>query len=145
MTNRKNIFSMVLLGLVFAMAAAIGMVGCNENDGGVPDPWEVDVMATSSDTFSPQEILVDNGTTVKWTNIDTDPHTVVADPLDPVSGGPHSDPYLPDGIAPGESWSWIVPANAASGTKWYYHCRIHGAAGDGDSYGTGMVGLIVVK
>ena len=132
--------------LLFVCAILLfGLAGCDGDKGPTPNPAEVYVDATSADEFSPKEILVDKGTIVTWTNTDADPHTVLADHLNPIGMGPNSDASLPNGIEPGKKFAWIVPEGVASGTKWYYHCRFHGSAGDGHSYGAGMAGLIVVK
>jgi plastocyanin len=129
---------------IFSIFFAMGAVSCN---GGTdtPNPAKVAVDATDLDTFDPKVIEVDAGTIVTWTNIDTDDHTVIMDPLDPIGGGPNSDTALSHNIAPGAKFVWMVPETAVAGTRWYYHCRIHGAPGDGSSYGTGMVGVIIVK
>ena len=96
--------------------------------------------------FSPQVISVEAGTTVQWTNSDNSiPHTVTADPGNFASGGPNSDIVAPNGIPPGQSYSWTVPAGAVSGTTWFYHCRFHGSPGNGQNLGAGMTGSITVK
>ena len=69
-----------------------------------------------------------------------DNHTVDSD-----TGLFDSDDDFPGGLAPGDKWSWTVPSTAARGTVYFYHCDFHGAAGNGTSYGTGMVGSITVK
>jgi plastocyanin len=144
MTVRK-VMGKLWIVLFILGALALVTVGCSDDTDNGANPFEVHVQATTQDTFSPQEILVDKGTTVVWTNVDTDLHSVTTDPLDPVDEGPNSDAIFQMGIPPGQSFSWIVPKNVASGTMWYYHCRFHGTPGDGHSYGSGMVGLIVVK
>jgi plastocyanin len=139
--------SKVISGLFFVLLTTcclVSAIGCGGGGGGA-NPARVDVMATSTDTFSPRDIVVDRNTRVVWTNVDTDPHTVIVDPLDPVAGGPNSDVTLAATIAPQGTFTWIVPSNAASGTIWYYHCRLHGTAGNGHNFGAGMVGVIVVR
>ena len=143
MTTRKIIGSSIFFLLIPACLAMALATGCN--GGGVgPNPARIDVMATNQDKFNPRDIVVDKGTKVVWTNADTDNHTVIMDSLDPVAGGPNSDNTKPAGIPPQGTFSWTVP-NVQSGTIWYYHCRFHGTAGNGHDFGTGMVGVIVVR
>lgn len=92
-------------------------------------------------SFDPRNIMVSPGTKLRWMNGGQRPHTVTADN----AGGPDSDAQFPNGIQPGGSFTWTVPAGAKSGDKWYYHCRFHGAGGDGMSLGTGMSGSITVR
>jgi plastocyanin len=142
MTRSKVVSA--LFFMLLAICCIVPVLGCGGGGGGA-NPARVDVMATNLDTFSPRDIVVDRNTNVVWTNIDTDPHTVVVDPLDPVGGGPNSDVTLGTTIAPQATFTWRVPSNAPSGTIWYYHCRLHGTAGTGHNFGTGMVGVIVVR
>ena len=103
------------------------------------------VNMTQQNQFSPSGISVIAGTTVKWVNADTFmAHTATSDSTNSTSGGPNSDILFPNGMSPGQTYSWIVPTSAASGTKWYYHCRFHGQAGNGQQPGTGMSGSITV-
>jgi plastocyanin len=104
-----------------------------------------DVNMTATHQFDPQVLNVDAGTVITWHNIDVLPHTVTVDALNAFPGGPDSDIAFPSGVAAGGSYSFAVPASAASGTTWYYHCRFHGLAGDGTSLGTFMAGKIQVN
>jgi plastocyanin len=144
MTQNKVVSSLLFMLLIMGSMVFVAATGCNGGGGGA-NPARVDVMATSLDTFDPRDIVVDKGTLVVWTNVDTDNHTVIVDPLDPVGGGPNSDLTMPAGIVPQGTFSWRVPDNAVSGTIWYYHCRIHGTAGTGHNYGNGMVGVMIVR
>jgi len=96
------------------------------------------VSMTNAALFSPASVTVAAGTTIIWNNTSTVmSHTITSD----VNGsGP-----LSSNVAPTQSFSWTVPANAKSGTKFYYHCAYHGDAGNGSSLGTGMAGVIIVK
>jgi len=141
MTLRKVTHGLSLALIILGCLACLSIIGCNSDS--TPDPATVAVMANELDAFSPQEIEVDQGTVVTWTNVDSDDHTVIVDPLDPVAGGPNSDTALGHNIAPDGTYSWTVP-DVPVGTKFYYHCRLHGTPGDGTNYGTGMVGLITV-
>lgn len=105
----------------------------------------VQVVALSGFVFNPVAVSVVPGQVVQWTNQDAAAHTVTSDPGDPVSGGPDSDTTFPSGFGAGGTYSWTVPANAVSGTTWYYHCRFHGSAGDGSQLGAGMAGVITVS
>jgi|GEM_PF-6923517 len=93
------------------------------------------------DVFVAQSVTVEGGESVTWVSKDADSHSVT---VDTVSGGPDSNTNHPSGMVSGDTYVWKVP-NAPSGTKYYYHCRFHGTAGNGTSFGTGMVGLITVK
>ena len=98
----------------------------------------------TSNAFVPGEIKAMPGDAITWANKDQVPHTVSVDPGNAVSGGPNSDTDQSNGISPGQTWTWKVPANATVGTTWYYHCRFHGRPGDGKTVGTGMAGTIVI-
>jgi len=76
---------------------------------------------------------------VSWVNNDSVPHTVTSD-----TGVFDSDTDSPTGLGNGDTFEFRIPADAAPGTTYYYHCRFHGAAGNGSAYGTGMAGRIVV-
>jgi len=94
--------------------------------------------------FSPRTITVPRGSTVKWVNKESFPHTVTRDALNPVAGGPDSDAAFPTGMALNDSYSWTVPS-VASGTTFFYHCRFHGTPGNGSSLGAGMTGSVTVE
>ena len=100
------------------------------------------VTMTGQDKFAPKNVKVRAGDTVTWRNRDKHNHTVESDTG---AAGLDSDAAFPAGLATGDKWTWTVPSNAASGTVYFYHCRFHGTAGDGTSYGNGMVGSITVK
>jgi plastocyanin len=100
------------------------------------------VTMTGQDAFAPKNVKVRAGETVTWQNRDEDNHTVESDTG---VAGLDSDAAYPNGVAPGNKFRWTVPGNATSGTVYFYHCRFHGTAGNGSSYGTGMVGSITVK
>jgi len=109
-------------------------------------PLAVDIdMTAIPHHFDPQTVNVDPGTAITWHNIDAVPHTVTTDPLNAAPGGPDSDSVFATGVPSGGIYSFTVPNDAAHGTKWFYHCRFHGLAGDGASLGTGMTGEIIVN
>lgn len=99
------------------------------------------VLMVSDNTYDPQTISVSAGNVVQWVNKDDKPHTVTAD----TGNGPNSDAKFPDGIPAGKSYTWKVPADAASGTTYYYHSRFEGQPGDGIMLGQGLAGSVVVK
>lgn len=99
------------------------------------------VQMTANDSFAPRNVNVDAGDAVIWTNRDSHSHTVHVD----VGSGPDSDAKFPNGVPPGVRFLFRVPLNAPSGKVYYYHCRFHGSPGNGESYGTGMVGSITVR
>jgi plastocyanin len=96
-------------------------------------------------TYSPREIRITPGGTITWTNADKATHSIIADVKNLTPNGPDTEQAMPDGIAPGMSWTWKVPDTAPAGTMFYYHCKSHGQPGDGKSMGTGMSGLIVIE
>jgi len=129
----KNLTIRTLAGLcpLILAAVAIGWSGLFAGN---------TVTMTHQDAFAPKNVKVRAGETITWHNADMDNHTVDSD-----TGLFDSDDDFPDGIPPKARWSWTVPGKAASGTVYFYHCDFHGAAGNGTSYGTGMVGSITVK
>lgn len=73
--------------------------------------------------------------TVIFTNVGHHAHTVNCD----AAGAPDIGK-----IEPGCSGQWVVPQNACPGTRYYYHCSLHGKPGNGVSLGTGMAGAVVI-
>jgi plastocyanin len=115
---------------------------------GAPAPIQAQAIFTvlmTSFQYMPREITVPAGSQITWTNEDPIEHTVTADPANPTPGGPNSDTDFPNGIPAGQSWTWQVPATAAPGTKWFYHCRFHGLPGDGTTFGAGMSGSVTIQ
>jgi len=137
MKRQALVVGVLVLGLVGAMLLS----GCSSS----ADAGSSTVEMTSAHLFAPQAITVSPGEVVAWLNVDTDPHAPVTDPLNAAANGPSSDSQFPQGVLSGMLYYWRVPQDAASGTQWFYHCRLDGAAGDGSHLGTGMVGLITVK
>lgn len=108
-----------------------------------PLPTSYTVSMTASMTFSPKSLTVPAGATVVWSNDDhLMGHSVKPDLT---VAGMDSDVQYPNTVPMGKTFSWTVPASATSGTVYYYHCKLHGSAGNGKAYGVGMVGVIVVK
>ncbi|MDO8587185.1 MAG: plastocyanin/azurin family copper-binding protein [Armatimonadota bacterium] len=133
--------------LVMADALSLGVIRQFPEkfaDSAVNAPARVQV-SMEDNTFVPREIAAPAGCLIEWTNKGGNPHTVTSDGKNAVPGGPDSGAQYKNGIQPGESYTWTVPANAKSGTKWYYHCAFHGSEGDGASLGSGMSGVIMVR
>jgi plastocyanin len=120
-----------------ALSVILACGGANE-DVFIP---KLEVSATGNDLFSPTQANALRGQTIRWTNHDTDNHTVQPDTNLP---GMDSDSQYPNGIPPGSSFEYTVPNNAPIGARYYYHCRFHGTAGNGSDFGTGMVGVVEV-
>jgi plastocyanin len=91
--------------------------------------------------FRPQTMTAPPGQAIVFLNNCTKVHT-----LTPDAGtlGPNSDLNFPDGLQPGQTYQWTIPADTPVGTTYYYHCRFHGTAGNGESLGSGMAGAVVV-
>lgn len=127
---------------VVAALAVVGVAGVSGCHGG--DGLAELVVVLDNDQFTPQQIDVRPGQMVRFVNQETDPHTVTSDPLDAEPGGPDSDARFPGGMVQGDSVTWVVPRGLAAGTQWFYHCRFHGAPGNGSSLGPGMTGVAVL-
>lgn len=136
----------VLLSIVIALAAVLVLAGCTSgNNIFQAEGGEHDIFMTPADVFNPVTVMVKRGEWIEWTNTDTDDHSAIVDPLNPIAGGPDSDIQFPNGVQPGQRFRWRVPEDAVVGDHWFYHCRFHGAAGDGSHLGPGMTGEIIVK
>ena len=90
-------------------------------------PVRVDVR---NNRYEPADLHVAHGATVSWTLREGN-HTVTSDAKAFDSGA----------MSSGKAFSFTAPARDVT---LYYHCRVHGAAGDGKRWGSGMVGRIVV-
>jgi plastocyanin len=118
-------FTAVFAVLIFATA-------CSGNSSSAPSPTPPGDPATSvsiprgaeslgNRAFAPDELTVQAGATVTWTNTDSEAHTSTSNAAGWNSGV----------IAPGRQFSF---AFATAGT-FQYHCAIH----------PGMVGTVVVR
>ncbi|MFQ5680099.1 MAG: plastocyanin/azurin family copper-binding protein [Gemmatimonadota bacterium] len=87
------------------------------------------VVSMQDDFFQAVDVTVKPGTRVIWRNEGQRPHTSTSDTGVWDSGT----------LNPGQSLSWTVPAEAALGTAFPYHCVFHGAPG-----GIGMAGVVRV-
>jgi plastocyanin len=89
--------------------------------------------------YVPKQLTVRPGTIIEWVNTSGSSRTVIED-----KNQFSSDAAYANGIPAGENWVWVVPGNARPGTKYFYHCRIAGEAGDGQTIGGGLAGVIEV-
>jgi len=97
---------------------------------------------TGSHSFDPTNVTVPAGSTVQWKNTDAFRHTVASDTN---LSGFNSDGAFPGGLPASNTFNFTVPAGTPSGTVLYYHCELHGAAGDGAHLGFGMAGSVTVQ
>ncbi|HET8864848.1 MAG TPA: plastocyanin/azurin family copper-binding protein [Gracilimonas sp.] len=97
------------VSLFVVLVVSLTMIGCsssasgpnddgNGNGNGGPAP---SVVGMSSQSFSPANIEVKVGTTVKWTNGSNVVHTVTSG-----TNGEHDDKFDSGNIAPGEEYSY---------------------------------------
>jgi plastocyanin len=132
-------FLIPVVALIACGCAGTGSGSSDSGGGGTPTTT---VQMTGSHSFNPTNVTVPAGSTVQWKNIDTSHHTVASDTN--VSKF-NSDPAFPSGLPGGTTFNWTVPATATSGTVFFYHCEIHGTAGDGTHLGGGMAGSVTVQ
>ena len=85
------------------------------------------IQTTNTNTFSPQNITIQVGDTVKWVNTSQGLHNVVADDGSFTSGSPSTDLWI------------FIKVFTQAGSNPYY-CSVHGGAG-----GIGMSGVINVE
>jgi plastocyanin len=128
--------------LTIAALTVTALTGCGGTGADQFTGQTFNVSITSSDTYSPVDIVVPAGSKVQWTNNDDSNHTVTSDTNQQFL---NSDLFIPSGLRPADKFQWIVPQNATSGTKYFYHCRFHGTAGNGTTLGTGMAGSITIQ
>jgi plastocyanin len=101
------------------------------------NPQSSVIQMTPNFTFSPQSITLPAGTVITFTNTSMMDHAVLSD---------ISTQSMNSGaVGPGASYTWTLPANAASGATFYYHCPYHGTGGGGTQMGSGMAGVIIVQ
>jgi plastocyanin len=141
MKTARPLICLLAASLIIGIVLAVG--GCG--GGGTDEEIVIGVQMKADDTFAPRGSVGAPGTRVRWTNEDTQHHAVIADPGNPIAGGPNSDAKFPVGLAAGDSFEWRIPLGTPAGTVFYYHCRFKGAAGTGTAFGTGMVGKITVN
>lgn len=89
--------------------------------------------------FNPKDVTVFAGQTVIYTNNQAGVHHTVSKD---VAALPGPDENL---LAPGNSYTFVVPLGTPSGTNIFYHCNFHGAPGNGLTFGNGMAGVLRVR
>lgn len=142
----------IVAALLVLLIVVLSLCGCPKKQipTGFEQPMPTDTtplprytVGMEGSQFVPQIMVAPPGQEITFLNNCTLTHTVTSDPKTPV-GGPNSDSEYPNGLQPGQSYLWTIPADAAEGTTWYYHCRFHAKAGDGEAMGSGMAGSVVV-
>lgn len=78
-----------------------------------PEPGVVDI-AMVDYIFSPDDLTITTGTTVRWTNLDAEPHDTVSDDF----------LWKSEYLNPGESFSYTFGAENIG--KFTYVCTLHG-------------------
>lgn len=107
--------------LAVVVLLTVPLAGCADDtpaDGGTSGPVEVTAV---DNAFDPEELSVEQGRTVEWTNEGENPHTVE---IAPEGGG---DTLHSEEIDPGQSTSYTFE-DTGSYDVW---CRFHGQAGQG--------------
>lgn len=92
-------------------------------------PTEIQVR---NNVFAPADVRVEPGQRLTW-RLAEGKHTVTSDVAKRFDSGVME--------RSGQSFSFVAPR---ADVTIYYHCRIHGIRGEGDRWGSGMVGRIVV-
>ena len=101
-------------------------------------PAKTVVQVTASHAFNPKSVTVAAGSVVEFQDVDAgSTHNVTSDTK--IAG------FASGTMRNGSTFSWTVPSNAVSGTKYFYTCTFHGSPGNGTAFGIGMVGVIIVK
>jgi plastocyanin len=85
-----------------------------------------------NNVFAPSDIRAEPGQRITWT-LAEGRHTVTSDAAKRFDSGVME--------RAGESFSFTVPR---ADVTIFYHCRIHGIGGEGERWGSGMVGRIIV-
>ena len=112
---------------VVVLVAVLGAALVSRAEAAAAAPIQV-----RNNVFAPADVRVEPGQRVTWT-LEEGKHTVTSD----VPGRFDSDVLE----RTGETFSFTAPRTDVT---LFYHCRIHGIAGDGDRWGSGMVGRVVV-
>ncbi len=109
---------------------AFALAGCNGSSDPVqPNPNANDINLTAGNRFSPADITIDPGTTVRWISSTSTPHTIT--PNDPQQPGVWSR------VETASTGVVLTHTFTVSGQTYNYHCEPHLAEG--------MTGIIRVR
>jgi plastocyanin len=116
------------------------------------------VTIPDEDRFTPFAVTVHVGDSVKWTNTDSDDHTVVSDDAFNTAGHQGTNTVLAGTDTPSGQHSLTLRFNKAG--TFVYYCRFHahldadnqpvapgpdgGIQGKGGNFGTPMMGVVTV-
>jgi plastocyanin/nitrous oxidase accessory protein NosD len=112
-----------------AGALAVGILLLAQPVGAAEQTNRVEIR---NNVYAPADVHVARGEKVQWT-LAEGRHSVTSD----------SPKGFDSGVIESVGKTFTISAPRTDVTL-YYHCRIHGTAGDGDHWGSGMVGRIVV-
>jgi len=109
-----------LLKIYFVPLAALFLItllftGCKEDESTAP-PSDPNAVTIQNNTFNPGNRTVASGTTIKWTNNDSVPHTVTSG-----SSGNETGVFDSGNIAPGATYEFTF---TQAGTFSYF-CKVH--------------------
>jgi len=105
---KKLLFAFVLAAVLTVMLVS----GCTQS---TPPP-SGNAVNIQNIAFNPKTLTVSVGSTVTWTNLDSVPHQIAADP-----GQPDIADFSSPSMAQGSTYSYTFQK---AGT-WAYHCNIH--------------------
>ncbi len=98
--------------ILTTLTLALGLAGCVD-DGGDGDEVEVVRIVDGTDEgFQESNLTIDAGTTVRWRNMDSQPHTSTADDGEWDSGN----------LDPGDTFEFTFDEPG----EYPYHCQYHG-------------------
>ena len=142
---RKLLLPFVLIAVILIPISAV-------HAGGSSRPTVRNVTVPEADRFVPFAKTIHVGDTVRWTNNDTDDHTVVSDDAFDTAGHQGTDHLLPTG------GTYELTFDQAG--TFVYYCRFHarldsyqqpvapgpegGIQGNAGNFGTPMSGVITV-
>ncbi len=131
---RAKLMSLAIVGLVMGTALGAGVLAAKSGPGHLVT---VKMVKGSGGTyqFSPAEVSVQPGDTVRWVQDSDAPHNVQFDssPKGAKLGAAQSGPYL---TAAGQTYQLVIDSRFPAG-KYAYECTPHGAMG--------MKGTLVVS
>ncbi len=121
--------------IFFIVLVSIAALSCKKStSSGGSNPPSGNNVSIGDDFFNPQTKVVTAGTSVTWTYNGSGTHSVTSDP-----------PSTELNSSDLKSTNKIYTHTFITADTFYYHCKYHGTAGNGSSFGTGMVGRIIVQ